>query len=142
MKDPATRCWATRSFWIKFYLTLFASFAFESRLRTQMRKVLKNSKAILSAISLVFLSYAGANAAVGIVEHHHLGILSARAHTVSAHGVLNRKLNQRSNEAFAITSAAPFAPSLPFAGIAESPVVASHSVSCPRAASARAPPLS
>jgi hypothetical protein len=137
------RCSAIHSSWIKFYLTFFASFAFESRLKSQMRKVLNNSKAILSAISLVFLSYAGADAAVGIVEHHHVGILSARDHAVSGHGILNRKLNQgRSNEAVAIIPAAPFAPSLAFAGIADSSAVSSHSVSCPRAASARAPPLS
>lgn len=112
-----------------------------------MRKLKNNSKAILSAISLVFLGFAGMDAAAGVVEHHSLATLSTNVHAVSGHGILNRssqrnrKLSQ-TDGTVAIIPVQLFAHSLALAGTAESPVISIHSVSSPRAASARAPPLS
>jgi hypothetical protein len=111
----------------------------------QMGTLIKNSKAILSAISLVLLSYAGASASFGGLEHHN-AVLSAPVHSLNGHGALNR-VSSRTRKAqapheFAIEPVAISAPSLPFAGLALLGDMSNPRQSSSRATSARAPPIS
>jgi hypothetical protein len=133
---------------IKTFSLFSAPFALWHRLRVQMRKLMKNSKAVLSAISLILLSYAGADAGLSGIERHNLDLLSPSSNAVSGHSALhrasfrNRKFSQGHTTDSLAATPVVFVRSLSFAGFTDCPDVSSHDLSCPRATSARAPPLS
>lgn len=109
---------------------------------------MKKSKAVLSALSLLLCTFAGADAGLGVRQHQDANVFSSKTLAVNAHATVNRvrvrtrKTVQLTANAFAITPVSLFAPHLPSAGRACFGVLSSYDRSSERGPSARAPPLS
>ncbi len=111
---------------------------------------MKKSKAVLSALSLVLCSFAGADAGLGIRQHQDVDVSSSKSLAVTAHQTINRLrirsrrtlASQSDANAFAFTPISSFAPHLPSAGRAYFAVLSSYARWSERVASARGPPLS
>jgi len=116
-----------------------------------MRELMKKSKAILSAVSLVFCSFAAADTGIGIREHRNVDLVASKAIAVSGHAALQRVRSRKvlagqgraSNiNAVGVAPVRSFAIHLPSERLASRFAVSSYDLSCERSASARAPPLS
>lgn len=114
-----------------------------------MMVLIKKSKVVLSALSLVLCSLAGADAGLGICQHQDVSVFSSKTLAVNAHATVNRvrvrtrkTVAGQSNGALEITPVSSIAPQLPSAGRVYCAVLSSYDRSSERGPSARAPPLS
>ena len=108
-----------------------------------MRKMAKNSKAMLCAISLVFLGFAGADASF---DHQTAGIVSAGSRAPGVHATLHRaSMRTRKAHAVGLVAVIPsssFSPSFLHAGPVLRYEVSNFEQSSQSGPSARAPPIS
>lgn len=108
-----------------------------------MRKLTKNSKAMLCAISLVFLGFARASAGVGTPDHR---TVSAASHATGVHATLHRApvrtRKAQSAGLLAIIPASSFQTSLSDAGPTLPSVESVYKSTLTSGPSARAPPVS
>ena len=116
-----------------------------------MRTLTKNLKVLLSAGSLIFCSYAGADAGFDAGRDRNVEAFSPSSLALNAHTGLHRVSlrNRKPREsqgpvtgAFAIPVVASIAPEFSSTGVAPSPARSLYDELCPRGASARAPPIS
>jgi hypothetical protein len=116
-----------------------------------MPALMKKSKAILSAVSLVFCSFAAADTGIGIRENQNVDLVASKAIAVSGHVALQRVRSRKTVagqgrasrvNVFAVAPVRPFVIHLPSEGLASCVAFSSYDLSCERSASARAPPLS
>lgn len=115
-----------------------------------MLELIKKSKAVLSALSLLLCTFAGADAGLGIRQHQDVDVFSSKSLAVHAHATVNRVrvrsrktlASQSDANAFAITPAGSIAPRLPSAGRVYFAVLSRYDRSSQRGESARGPPLS
>jgi hypothetical protein len=115
-----------------------------------MLELMKKSKAVLSALSVLLCSFAGADAGLGIRQHQDVDVFSSKSLAVNAHATVNRVrvrsrktvATQSDANAFAIAPVSSIAPQLLSAGRAYFAVLTSYDRSSEGRPSARAPPLS